>query len=70
MSACLSVTIITSVETMLNAATATISGRMMNIIRFSICTARKKLAWSARPVAHLGALGLEARELARDRRRG
>ena len=41
MSACLSVTAITSVETMLNAATATISDRMMNIIFFSICTARK-----------------------------
>ena len=45
MSACLSVTSITSVETMLNAATATISSRMMNITRFSISTARKKLAW-------------------------
>ena len=45
MSACLSVTVMTSVDTMLNAATATISVRMMNIIRFSICTARKKLAW-------------------------
>ena len=41
MSACLSVTAITSVETMLKAATATISDRMMNIIFFSICTARK-----------------------------
>ena len=45
MSACLSVTSITSVETMLNAATATISSRMMNITLFSIWTARKKLAW-------------------------
>ena len=44
-SACLSVTAMTSVETMLNAATATISERMMNIMFFSICTARKKLAW-------------------------
>ncbi|MOA51129.1 hypothetical protein D3C78_1742380 [compost metagenome] len=41
MSACLSVTTITSVDTRLNAATATISVRMMNIMRFSICTARK-----------------------------
>ena len=32
MSACLSVTAMTSVETILNAATATISSRMMNII--------------------------------------
>ena len=45
MSACLSVTTITCAETMLNAATATISVRMMNITRFSIATARKKLAW-------------------------
>ena len=45
MSACLSVTTITCADTMLNAATATISVRMMNITRFSICTARKKLAW-------------------------
>ena len=45
MSACLSVTTITCADTMLNAATATISVRMMNIMRFSICTARKKLAW-------------------------
>jgi hypothetical protein len=44
-SACLSVTAMTSVETRLNAATATISERMMNIMFFSICTARKKLAW-------------------------
>ncbi len=44
MSACLSVTVITSVETRLKAATATISVRMMNITLFSICTARKKLA--------------------------
>ena len=44
MSACLSVTAMTSVETMLNAATATISERMMNIMFFSIATARKKLA--------------------------
>ena len=44
MSDCLSVTAITSVETRLNAATATINVRMMNITFFSICTARKKLA--------------------------
>src|SRR5439155_1572867 len=41
MSGCLSVTAITSVDTMLNAATATIRSRMMNIMVFSICTARK-----------------------------
>src|SRR3989338_3461407 len=45
MSEFLSVTSITRVETMLNAATATISSRMMNITRFSISTARKKFAW-------------------------
>ena len=41
MSGCLSVTTITSVETRLNAATAMMSVRMMNIIRFSIWIARK-----------------------------
>ena len=45
MSACLSVTTITCAETMLNAATATIRVRIRNIMRFSIATARKKLAW-------------------------
>ena len=45
MSACLSVTSITSAETTLNAATATMSSRMMNMTRFSISTARKKFAW-------------------------
>ena len=35
----------TSVDTRLKAATATISERMMNIMFFSIATARKKLAW-------------------------
>ncbi len=45
MSACLSVTAITRVDTMLKAATATISSRIRNIMFFSICTARKKLAW-------------------------
>ncbi len=44
MSACLSVTVITSVDTRLNAATATISVRMMNIIVFSICTASNQAA--------------------------
>ncbi len=44
MSACLSVTVITSVDTRLNAATATISVRMMNIIVFSICTASYQAA--------------------------
>ena len=43
MSARLSVTVITSVETRLNAATATISVRMMNIRRFSSCTAANQL---------------------------
>ena len=45
MSACLSVTTMTSVDTMLKAATATISVRMMNIIFFSSATARKKFAF-------------------------
>ena len=52
MSACLSVTVITSVETRLNAATATISVRMMNIRRFSTCTAANQLRLVLRPVAH------------------
>ena len=43
MSACLSVTVITSVDTRLNAATAMISVRMMNIMRFSICTAANQV---------------------------
>jgi hypothetical protein len=43
MSDCLSVTVITSVDTRLKAATATISVRMMNISRFSICTASYQL---------------------------
>ena len=43
MSARLSVTVITSVLTRLNAATATISVRMMNISRFSSCTASNQL---------------------------
>ena len=45
MSACLSFTATTRVEMMLIAATSTISVRMMNIMRFSISTARKKFAW-------------------------
>ena len=44
MSACLSVTSITNVETRLNAATATISDKMMNITFFSIDTALKNAA--------------------------
>ena len=43
MSARLSVTVITSVDTRLNAATATISVRMMNIRRFSTWTAANQL---------------------------
>ena len=43
MSACLSVTVITSVDTRLKAATAMISVRMMNIMRFSVCTAANQL---------------------------
>ena len=39
MSACLSVTVITRLDTRLKAATAMIRVRMMNIMRFSICTA-------------------------------
>ncbi len=46
MSDCLSVTVITSIETRLNAATAMISIRMMNIMRFSICTAANQLRFS------------------------
>ena len=46
MSARLSVTVITSVETRLNAATATISVRMMNIMRFSICTAANQVLFA------------------------
>ena len=41
MSACLSVTTMTSVDTILNAATATISERMMNMTVFSVRTALK-----------------------------
>ena len=52
MSACLSVTVITRVDTRLNAATAMIRVRMMNIMRFSVCTAANQLAFSLRPVAH------------------
>ena len=43
MSARLSCTVITSVLTRLNAATATISVRMMNIMRFSSCTAANQV---------------------------
>ena len=43
MSARLSVTVITSVLTRLKAATATISVRMMNIMRFSSCTAANQV---------------------------
>ena len=46
MSACLSVTVITSVETRLNAATAMIRVRMMNIIFFSVCTAANQVAFA------------------------
>ena len=70
MSACLSVTAITSVETRLNAATAMISARMMNIMRFSICTAREVVARSAassRVTSRFGAQRL--RQLARHLRR-
>ena len=53
MSACLSVTTITCAETMLNAATATISVRMMNITRFSICDRAEEIRVRQRPVADL-----------------
>jgi len=43
MSLCFSFTIITSVETILKAATATIMSRMVNIIVFVVWMARKKL---------------------------
>ena len=42
----LSVTVITSVLTRLKAATATIRVRMMNIIRFSSCTAANQVRFS------------------------
>ena len=45
MSAYFSCTAITSVDTMLNAATATIRNRITVIIVFSSATARKKFAW-------------------------
>ena len=44
MSVCFSFTIITSVATMLNAATATIISRITNIIDLVISMERKKLA--------------------------
>ncbi len=44
MSLCLSVTVITSVDTRLKAATATISVSTMLIMRFSICTASNQVA--------------------------
>ncbi len=44
MSVCFSFTIITSVETMLNAATPTIISRIMNIMDLVISIERKKLA--------------------------
>ena len=43
MSACLSVTVMTKVETKLNAATAIIKVKMMNIIFFSVWTAANQL---------------------------
>ncbi len=45
MSESLSVTTMTRVDTMLNAATATISVRITNMTVFSVFRARKKLAW-------------------------
>ena len=51
MSACLSVTAMTSVETILKAATSTMSDRMMNIIFFSIATDAEVVGVLARPVA-------------------
>ncbi len=55
MSVCFSFTIMTSVATMLKAATATIISRMTNIIDFVISMERKKLAWLSRPVADVEA---------------
>ena len=46
MSVCFSFTIMTSVATMLKAATATIISRITNIIDLVISMERKKLAWS------------------------
>ena len=68
MSACLSVTTITCAETMLNAATATISVRMMNIILFSICDRAEEVGVAARPIADLDVDRHDPREIARDRR--
>src|ERR1700753_2358845 len=47
MSVCFSFTIMTSVATMLKAATATIISRITNMIDFCISMDRKKLAWSS-----------------------
>ena len=69
MSACLSVTTITCADTMLNAATATMSVRMMNITRFSICTARKKFAWLRVQSRISACTGSFCHEVARDERR-
>jgi hypothetical protein len=55
---------------MLNAATATISVRMMNITRFSICTARKKLAWLRVQSVTKTSASIRLTELARHARRG
>ena len=71
MSACLSVTTITCADTMLNAATATISVRMMNITRFSICDGAEEVRVIARPVAHFGVdTGSVCQQAPRDQRRG
>ena len=70
MSARLSVTTITCAETMLNAATATMSVRMMNITRFSICHRAEEIRVVARPVADVGVDGQLGEELHRDARRG
>ncbi len=45
MSVCFSLTIMTSVPTMLNAATATIISRITNIIVFVVWIDLKKLPW-------------------------
>ena len=46
MSACLSFTAMNRLETILKAATAMIRNTIRNIMRFSMSTARKKLAFS------------------------
>ena len=68
MSARLSVTDITKVDTKLKAATATMSVRMMNIIRFSTCTAANQVLFccvQSRSPIPMGKVGASSRATAR-----